>query len=351
MDHFTVLLALQKGIERSYPRAKLERSHRLAAAKSADLVLRLPKQTIAFEVKISNFYEGLGRIILWPEEFDAAYLVVPKELLPSKGILRRIPRDIGVVAFQPQDHKIKFETVKKCRNHPTGFSFEVAVEKTSQLSRTVRTSLVSPKALRIVRYLISHRSTTQTEIAKGADVSVGMVNKVISALVDRELVSYRAKRLVVFDIWKLLNEVSWNRPIKSMKKGELRMDSTSVREIEQQIVRVCGETGMRYAMTLFSGAIRYIGYGMKYDSVQAYAEEPERLLDNLRAQSAVTGGDVLLEMFSPDSWDIFAEAQVIAGVAVCSPAQLVMDLVSYGHVGRDWAVKLFEETMAREEQR
>lgn len=351
MDHFTVLLALQKGLEQSYPRANLERSPRMASTKTADLVLRLPKERIAFEIKISNFYDGLGRAVLWAEEFDASYLVVPKELLPSQEILRRIPRDVGVAAFQVRNHTIKFETVKKCRTQLAGPSFEVALEKTPQLPRTVKTSLVSPKALRVIRYLISHRSTTQIEIARGTDVSVGMVNKLISALVDRELVSYKGKRLVVFDVWRLLNEVSWNRPVKGLKKGELRVDSSSTRETEQQIARICGEAGMRYAMTLFSGASRYIGYGMKYDSVQTYVEEPERLLDSLRPKRAAPGDGILLDVFGPDTWDILDEAQVVAGVAVCSTTQLVMDLVSYGHVGRDWAVKLYEETIAGRNRR
>ncbi len=350
LDHFTIQLALEKALAQGFPGARLQRSPHIAANKNADLVIRLPKERIAFEIKISNFYDGLGRVVLWAEDFDASYLVVPRDLLPSQEILRRIPRHVGVIAFQAQDHTIRFDAVKKCSDHLTGFPFEVAVKERSRLPRTAKVSLVSPKALRVTKYLISHRSTTQTEIAKSTEVSVGMVNKVVSALADRELVSYKKKRLVVLDVWKLLNEVSWNRSMRAMKKGDLRVGLQSSREAEQHIVRICGETGMRYAMTLFSGASRYIGYGMKYDSVQTYVDEPGRLMDNLRAKPATAQEGILVELYSPDTWDIIDEAQILAGVAVCSPAQLVMDLVSYGRVGHDWAVKLYEETIARGNQ-
>jgi len=315
-----------------------------------DLVIQLPKERIAFEIKISNFYDGLGRVVLGAGDFDASYLVVPTDLLPSQEILRRIPRNVGVIAFQAQDHTVRFDAVKKCSDHLTGLPFEVAVEKRSRLLKTVKVSLVSPKALRVTKYLISHRSATQTEIAKSTEVSVGMVNKVVSALADRELVSYKKKKLVVFDVWRLLNEVSWSRPMRALKKVELRIGLPSTREAEQQIVRICGQADMSYAMTLFSGASKYIGYGMKYDSVQTYVDEPERLMESLRAMRTTAQEGILLELYSPDTWDIIDEAQMLAEVAVCSPEQLVMDLVSYGGLGHDWAVKLYEETIARGNQ-
>jgi hypothetical protein len=202
-------------------------------------------------------------------------------------------------------------------------------------------------ALRVVRYLLQHNSTTQTQIANDMRVSVGMVNKVVSALTQRELVTYRGKRLVVFDVWKLLNEISWNRPFRSLKSGEIHVGGVkSIRELETKLIQTCRATKTRYALTLFSGASRYIGYGMKYDSAQAYVERGSTLSDELERGSVEGREGMVLEIYNIDTWDIIEEATTVEGVVVCSPAQLVMDLVSYGSVGRDWAVRLYEATLS-----
>jgi len=175
-----------------------------------------------------------------------------------------------------------------------------------------------------------------------------MVNKVVSALVDRDLVSYRGKDLVVIDVWKLLNEISWNRSLKSLKIGQVHVDAKSTEDVEAKLVQICNEMKTKYALTLFSGANRYIGYGMRYDSVQAYVDRPKIILERLSQVRQKAGEGIALEIFAADSRDIIQEAKSVSGVVVCSAVQLVLDLVSYGGVGRDWAVKLYEANIFKE---
>jgi hypothetical protein len=346
MTHVQVEKALEKALSEQYPHAGLDRSIRTASGGTVDMVLTLPEKRVAFEVKTSNFYDGLGRMILWAKEFDGAYLVIPTQMLPSREALARIPSEVGLISYQILDRTASFEIVRQSAGHgllePL---FKAEVGPAPQVSRLVRTSLVSPKALRVVRYLIHHKSTTQTQIANDTRVSAGMVNKVVSALTQRELVSYRGKDLILFDVWKLLNEISWNRPLKSLKKGEIHVpDVKSTRELEARLAQLCKSDDIRYALTLFSGASRYIGYGMKYDSVQAYVERESALFEKLERHGPEAGEGKVLEIYEIDTWDIIEEAETIDRMVVCSPAQLIMDLVSYGHIGRDWAVKLYEAT-------
>jgi len=351
MTHRQVEEALQRALKKQYPNARSIKAVDTARDSSWDIILDLAEKRIVFEVKMSNFYDALGRTILWPKEFEAAYLVVPNIIVPPRRVLAQMPSEIGVITFQIQDNNIKFEIARQSEGHqlqelPT----QTLAEMIPQPPKRVRTSLVSQKALRVVRYLISHRSATQTQIARETNVSAGWVNRVVSALIDRELVSYRGKVLIVFDVWKLLNEISWNRSLKSLRMGEAHLvDAKSTEDVEAKLAKACSETKTRYALTLFSGASKYIGYGQKYDSVQAYVDNPVLILETLPQVRQKAGEGIALEIFSADSPDIIEEAKPVGGRAVCSTVQLVLDLVSYGGVGRDWAVRLYEATIAKKE--
>jgi len=343
--------ALQRALREQYPNARSIEIVDRATDTRLDIILTLAEKRVAFEVKMSNFYDALGRAILWSKEFEAAYLVVPNEIIPSKSVLARMPSEIGVITFQIQNNSIKFEIVRQSKGYQLReLLTQIQAEMVPQLPKHIRTSLVSPKALRVVRYLISHRATTQIQIARETDVSAGMVNRVVSALADRELASYRGKDLVVFDVWKLLNEISWNRSLKSLRMGEVHLaDAKSTENVEAKLVQACDETKTKYALTLFSGASKYIGYGKRYDSVQAYVDKPTLILERLSQVRQKAGEGVALEIFGVDSQDIIEEAKPVGGLVVCSTVQLVLDLVSYGGVGRDWAVKLYEATIAKKE--
>jgi RNA-binding protein YhbY len=353
LAHSHIERALQKALEKQSPKATLKQID-TAQKPGLDSVLDISGKRVGLEIKATNFYDALGRATLWENELDGIYLIVPSQILPSREILSRIPAAIGVVTYQIKDRKIRFEVIKQSKGqHLPEFAGQIQLETPPPKStKKPKTSLVSPKALQVIKYLISQRETTQIQVARETNVSTGMVNKVISALVDRDLVSYRGKRLVVFDIWKLLNEVSWNRPLKSLKKGEIRLiDTKSTEEVEAKLAETCDQAKMRYALTLFSGASKYIGYGMRYDSVQAYVEDPSAVLERLNQTRPGTGEAVTLEIFAVDNWDIIEEAKVVNGHVVCSPTQLILDLVSHGGVGRDWAVKLYEATIAKKEQK
>lgn len=340
--------ALRNALREKYPDATMKESYKEGHNKNVDVVLRLPDETVAFEVKTSNFYDGLGRAVLLARRYNGAYLVVPHHLLPSHDTLDLIPDNVGIVSFELQDNTIQFGVVRQRGNRKLSSLTSTVEEGTISPAKPSRVSLVSTKALRIVRYLVSHKASTQIELARDTRVSVGMVNKVVSALVDRDLVSYRGKKLVVFDVWKLLNEVSWNRPLRSLKKMDVRLShAASVQEAETETAKACARKKVKYALTLFSGASRYIGYGMMYDSIQAYVDQPELLLDTLDRRQA---DGILLEVYEIDTPDIINEARTIGGLEVCSPSQVVLDLVSYGRVGRDWAVKLYEATTGKGEQ-
>lgn len=352
MAHSQIAKALRATLEKQFPKVAFRQADN-ARGRKLDFILNVSGKRVGFEIKATNFYDALGRAILWENELDGTYLVVPNQILPPKETLSRIPSTTGVVTYEVKDRRIRFEVVKQSQGHLLpGFTdqIQLTTPPLTQPARHPRPSLVSPKALQVVKYLISHKETTQTRIAQDTKVSTGMVNKVISALIERDLVSYRRKRLVVFDIWRLLNEISWNRPLKSLKSAEIYLsDAKTLEDVEAKLVETCVQMKTRYALTLFSGASKHIGYGMKYGSVQTYVADPSLILDQLGSGSPGADAVTTLEIYAVDDWNIIEEAESINGRVVCSPTQLVLDLVSYGGAGRDWAVKLYEATLAKKD--
>jgi len=349
LSHEQVEESLSKAIKESNPAAKLEKEIRTSIDSIVDMVLTLPFKRIAFEIKMSNFYNALGRIILWYKEFDAVFLVIPDHIIPSKKILSLLPSKIGIISFEIDNRTLRFEIVRNSIGYKIQRLSSQVVMEVLKETKPVKTSLVSPKSLRVIRYLVSHKSSTQTQISRETKVSIGMVHKVVSTLMDSELISYKGKNLVVHDIWQLLNAVSWNRSIKKLKKAEIQIKFKSIEDAEIELVNICNEMNTKYALTLFSGATKYIGYGMKYDSVQVYSDSPIELSQVLRKMRSSIDGGIFIEIFAIDNLEIINEARKVDSFVVCSPTQLLLDLISYGGVGKDWAVKLYESTISKKE--
>jgi len=170
------------------------------------------------------------------------------------------------------------------------------------------------------------------------------VNKVVSRLMEREIVAYKKRKLTLLEPWKLLNEVSWERQMTKIKIGDYYLPEISdVKQAERYLNETCSRLETNYALTLFSGANRYVAYSMRYDAVYSYVEPTNNIIELLtRSRKPVKRG-IRLELFKVDSYDILDEAKVIDELHVCSPAQVLIDIASYGSAGKDVAVELYRK--------
>ena len=350
MSHKQIEELIFRIIQKADSNATFERNVKTPGNMYVDIVRKKAGKTTAVELKTTNFFDGLGRAIIWRDHFDSVYLVMPRSILPPKQVLKKIPVEIGIVAYKLRNNQVRFEIVREANVALPIKLLEspFEIQPKPYLAKTLRTSLVSPKAFRIVRYLLTHVKTSQKEIAKETQVSLGMVNKVISKLMERDIVAYKKRELRLLEPWKLLNELSWERPLGKLKIQDFYVPQLrDVKETENYLSSICSRNKTRYALTLFSGVNRYVAYSMRYDAVYSYVEPTKRLLRSLaRSQGRVRKG-VRLELFRVDSLDILAEATTIDGSVVCSPTQVLIDLSSYGNAGKDIAVKLYQEIVAR----
>ena len=328
-----------------------------------DLILKINDKKILIELKTSKYlseitksiYQIFGYFALTSEKYDSAYVVIPKKAL-SSGIEHllyeanmKLRKKLGVIAYSVKNSKLVFEVVIPPIVHvfPQCFFTELPVIR-HYVPKKV--SLSSPKALRVVKYLLTHDKTTQIEIASKTDVSIGHVNKIINHLRERGIIIYRGRKLMLIEPWRLLNEISWSRSMHTLKVADFSLPRKygSVEEVEVLLRDICKENEIQYAFTLFSAARRYSSYIKKYDVVQLYIDNYEQVKGFFPNDFFKKGNGIHVEIYQPDSEDILAESRKIGNFKICSEIQTIIDLICYGDIGRELAIEIYTNLRSKE---
>ena len=350
-------------IRRAAPEIKISIEPKVDIFYRPDVVLSDDGTKILVELKSSAYpqdvirtiYQVVGYERLVPGEFDFILLVVPENVLVSLRLRNLIDRiqekfpKLQIMKYSLSENKLIFNTITSgLKPLPERLSSDLP--STFKVSRKRRVSMSAPKAMRVVKYLLTHAGTTQMEVAARAHVSVGHVNKIVAYLVDQEIAKYKGRKLVLSEPWKLLNEISWSRSMDSLKVSDWFVPDRypEIEDLEKRIKQILQNMDARYAFTLFSAAKRHTSYMKKYDVVQLYVDTfDETRFALMKAElEPVEKGQVHVEIFEPDSADILRESVTSKGFKICSPIQTVIDLSCYGTIGKELAIELYSKIRA-----
>lgn len=196
--------------------------------------------------------------------------------------------------------------------------------------------LTSPKAYKIIEYLLGHKRTNQLEISRETGVAYGWVNDVVNFLYDRGIVSKGWRQCELENPLQLLEVIALERPLSKLVRSSFRLEVLSVAEGEELLRRTCVEQGVEYGLTVFSGLKRFYEYYITFPEIHAYVSDEK--LENYISHGR---GPITLSLLCPDQQGILEKTREIGGFLACSPVQVVIDLFCSG-VGRDAAVKLLE---------
>lgn len=304
---------------------------------------------------LRSIYQVVGYERLVSGKFESILLIIPEDALVSLRLKKLIDRvqkklpKLQIMKYSVSANKLIFTRVTSGA-FPLPETFSSDLPATFTVSKSRRVSLSAPKAMRVVKYLLTHKETTQMEIASRADVSVGHVNKIVTHLIEQEIAKYKGKKLVLSEPWKLLNEISWFRSMDSLKVSDWFVPDRypTIEDLEKRIKQILENMDARYALTLFSAAKRHTSYMKKYDIVQLYIDAFDETRSALiKAKlKPVERGQVHVEIFEPDSEDILRESMTSGGFKICSPIQTVIDLSCYGTIGRELAIELYSKIRA-----
>jgi len=207
----------------------------------------------------------------------------------------------------------------------------------------------SRKSSRIVRMLLTHPSKgwQVQQLAQQADVSLGLVSKVKTTLLEDAYLEERNRLLFVRDAVKLHHRWSaeYHPHVKRMQLFAIPRPN----EIEKRLAEWCRTNTVIYALTQLAGAWRYSPM-VRYDKSVVYIDRKletgnklKSLLEHIDAREVDTGANCTL--WITDEPAVFTDAKEFDGVNVVSPLQLYLDLMALSGRGQDAAQEIFEREL------
>jgi len=356
---------------------KVKSTSNRAFAPAAEWVRQLAEETAAFE--IAKVVEGASkrvdqRKMEWnqvitlsvkPDQRQVDLFVLTRQhLLPNMvlGLLQKLHanRPDGVlllctpyisprVAEMCRGQNVSYlDGVGNCWVAAPGLFVHIAGRPNRPtVSKTV--DPFSKKSSRIVRTLLTHPSKgwQVQQLAQQADVSLGLVSKVKTTLLEDAYLEERDRLLFVRDGVKLLQ--GWSAEYRPHVKRVQLFAIPRPNEIEKCLAEWCRTNKVGYALTQLAAAWRYSPM-VRYDKSVAYIDRKlemgnklKSLLEQIDAREVETGANCTL--WITDDPAVFTDAKEFDGVKVVSPLQLYLDLMALSGRGKDAAQEVFEREL------
>jgi hypothetical protein len=207
----------------------------------------------------------------------------------------------------------------------------------------------SKKSSRVVRTLLTHpqQGWQVQQLAQQADVSLGLVSKAKTALVEDAYLEERDRLLFVRDGIKLLQ--GWSAEYRPQVQRFQLFAIPRPNEIEKRLAEWCRTNKVTYALTQLAAAWRYSPM-VRYDKSVAYIDRKletgnklKSLLEHLDAKEVETGANCILWITEDPA--VFTDSKEFDGVKVVSPLQLYLDLMALSGRGKDAAEEVFEREL------
>jgi len=345
---------------------------------AAEWVRQLAKETAAFEVvKIveAESKRGDRRQMEWDHVITLSakpdnrrvdlFLQTRQQLSPQTVLgvfpkLRWVPPDGTLLVCAPyisprvaelcrEENVSYLDGAGNCRIAAPGLFVLVSGRPNRQASVKSAVDPFSRKSSRIVRTLLKHpdKGWQVQQLAKEADVSLGLVSKVKNALIEEAYLEERDRLLYLRDPAKLLQgwAVRYRPHVKRVSLFAIPKPS----ETEARLADWCRGKRITHALTQLSAAWRYSPM-VRYDKSVVYIDKKveseanlKALLGHIDAREVDTGANCTLWII--DDPAVFSDAKEINGVVVVSPLQLYLDLKVLAGRGEDAAQEILEKEL------
>lgn len=344
---------------------------------AAEWVRRLAEESTAFEI-VKNVEQATKRADLRKLEWDQAITISVKpdrrkvdllvqtrqQLLPNTvlGLFPKLKVDRADGTPLLCTPYISPRVAEMCREQNVSYLDGVGncwiaapglfVHVVGRPNRpTVRKAVdpFSKKSSRIVRTLLTHpnKGWQVQQLASQADVSLGLVSKAKTTLLENAYLEERGHLLFVRDAVKLLQ--GWSTKYHPHVKCVQLFAIPRPNEIEKRLAEWCQMNKVTYALTQLSAAWRYSPM-VRYDKSVAYIDRKlesgnklKSLLEHLDAKEVETGANCIL--WITDDSAVFTDSKEIDSVKVVSPLQLYLDLMALSGRGKDAADEVFEKEL------
>lgn len=229
-----------------------------------------------------------------------------------------------------------------CRLNMPNLYIERQTSKNPAPEERKGASLFSPKSSRVLRVLLTnHKECWQVQqLAREANVSLGLASRIKTRLVDSEWLSADSCGVRLTEPESLLS--SWAQNYDYTANETFQYYSLEdLSQIESSIAAYCIESGVPYALTGFSGA-RLTAPKVRYNRSMIYVSAR---IDSVALDNALkpvdTGANVLL--MRPYDEGVYYGSEDRYGLRTVSPIQLYLDLRGIPGRGEEAAEELLRK--------
>ena len=307
-----------------------------------DLVARIAlpearEQVLVVEVKPSGqprvVREAIKALLSYVPEYPGAYGVLMAPYVPDSSAAICEQAGFGFLDLAGNCHLSFRQVYIRREGFPNPYG-----EK-----RELRT-LFSPKASRVLRVLLlaPARAWNVQELAREANVSVGLVSNVRKLLREREWARIDNEGLRLSEPLNLLKEWSSNQRYARGRSYSCYSTLPAV-ELETQLAESCARRELRYALTAFSAAAR-LAPMVRTPRSSAYVESGvEDIITELQLKQVGSGAN--WQLIAPGDEGVFYGTTTVGGILVASAVQVYLDLMRAGGRGEEAAEAILNEAV------
>jgi hypothetical protein len=302
---------------------------------------------------------GRGHILVCEAKSSGQPRHVHAGLLQIHRALKHVGKDAVPVFIAPylspeaqalcQEENVGFLDFEgNCRLAFGGVFIDRKVPTRPTIERRELKSIFKPKSAQILRVMLRdpHYSWRVAELAEAADVSLGHVSNVRTALVDRDWVKIGDDGMsltrpdAVLDAWRN----SYDPPAGDRQTFYTTLHGKTFDQAARGVLNA-SKRGDRAILASFSAA-QWIAPYARAGSQFLYADEGglKRLHHALKLSSATKGENVVVTVLR-DEGPLLDTIEPAPGVVCSSPVQTYLDLTAAGERGQEAAGHLRQEKL------
>ena len=210
--------------------------------------------------------------------------------------------------------------------------------------KTGLSSIYSPKSERILRVLLvyPYRTWKAIDLAKEAQVSLGMITQVSKKLIEEEWLKKTSQGISLTQPENLLADWSNNYTIKrNVQKNYYSMKP--LQDLEIEIADTCRMMNIPYALTGFSASNRLAPIVRGQRAMLYVSRDIDSVAEKVGLKPVESGANIIL--IQPYDDGVFWNAKSIGDLEISEPVQVYLDLKRYPGRGEEAADFLFREVI------
>ena len=210
--------------------------------------------------------------------------------------------------------------------------------------KTGLSSIYSPKSERILRVLLvyPYRTWKAIDLAKEAQVSLGMITQVSKKLIEEEWLKKTSQGISLTQPENLLADWSNNYTIKRNVQNNY-YSMKPLQDLEIEIADTCRMMNIPYALTGFSASNRLAPMVRGQRAMLYVSRDIDSVAEKVGLKPVESGANIIL--IQPYDDGVFWNAKSIGDLEISEPVQVYLDLKRYPGRGEEAADFLFREVI------